>query len=105
MWQNFWKKKKNSSEKKKKQIIISKICDDSVLVQLLTSLTPWSSCIFYLKQRFGDRFLSPSSGKSLPTWYQSIELVLISGDKDVKVVAKNFYNVNQKEAGHGSRAA
>jgi hypothetical protein len=35
-------------------------------------------CYFYLKQRFGDWILSPTSGKSLLSWAQSIELVLIS---------------------------
>jgi hypothetical protein len=30
-------------------------------------------------QRFGDWILSPSSGKNLLTWAQSIELVPISG--------------------------
>jgi hypothetical protein len=36
------------------------------------------SC-FLLKQYFGDWILSPSSGKNLLSWAQSIELVPISG--------------------------
>jgi hypothetical protein len=35
--------------------------------------------VFIYKQRFGDWILSPSSGKSLLSWAQSIELVPTSG--------------------------
>jgi hypothetical protein len=34
--------------------------------------------VLYLKQRFEDWILSPSSGKNLFVWAQSIELVPIS---------------------------
>jgi hypothetical protein len=37
---------------------------------------------FYLKQRFGDCILSPSSGRNLFSWNQSMELVPISGGPD-----------------------
>jgi hypothetical protein len=35
--------------------------------------------VFYLKQRFGDWSLSPSTGKNLLSWAKLTELVLISG--------------------------
>jgi hypothetical protein len=36
-------------------------------------------CLFLKTQRFGDWIQSPSSGKNLLNWTQSIELVPISG--------------------------
>jgi hypothetical protein len=54
----------------------------SLNIQLLTF---WAllSCFLFETQCFGYWILSPSSGKSLLIWVQSIELVPISGDRDL----------------------
>jgi hypothetical protein len=57
------------------ELSVIKVCDDGI--ELLTFLT-FPSPFFYLKARFGDWTLPPSSGKSLLKWAQSIELAPIS---------------------------
>jgi hypothetical protein len=50
----------------------------AILITLLFLDIIHFSVIFYLKQRFGDWILSPTSVKSLLSWAESIELVLNS---------------------------
>jgi hypothetical protein len=62
---------------------------------------------FYFKESFGDSSLPPSSGKSLLSWPQSIELfpisdaVQLSGlspeDEDGSPLPKMFINVSQSD--------
>jgi hypothetical protein len=56
-----------------------------MLILIIVFFLYYPSTCFYLKtQRFGDWIPSPSSGKNLPSWAQSIQLVPVSGRQHKK---------------------
>jgi hypothetical protein len=55
------------------------LCPSLQLLQLLCFWTLSIILFLFGTQRFGDWILSPSSGKNISSWAQSIELVPISG--------------------------
>jgi hypothetical protein len=58
---------------------VSRNGGDTIIVFLDIIHHPFS---LFKTKRFGDWILSPSSGKNLLIWAQSVELVPISGDGD-----------------------
>jgi hypothetical protein len=56
-----------------------------------------SSCFFYLKQHFRGWILSPSSGKNLLSWTQSIQLVPVSGEDGERIQSpKHSFKLKRK---------
>jgi hypothetical protein len=55
-----------------------KICDNGILIKLLTFWTLSMSCFLFKNNISEAGLLSPSSGKSRLSWAQSIELVPVS---------------------------